>query len=342
MRQMLVILDGAEESGGYKNCENPLYSAETPALDSMRRRGTVSKECFCPADMVPDSLICILTMLKVAKELLPEGRAYLEALAAGIPVAESECVLRCNVVSVEDGVLASFNGSGLEAAELCQMAVGAVLPDCVRLYHIGEYRNLLVTPATESLKLINKLPPHEHLGRSWTEMTEALSSEVALQQFAKAVRLQKGSISYMLYPWGVSAPCDLPTFESLHGMRGACVCSTPVVAGIATAMGMEVIVPEGATGDTDTDLTAKADAAIEAHRQYGWVVVHVNGTDEAAHRHDLRGKTEFIKRIDRELLRPILEVASNGTCITVTSDHRTGSRSGRHESGDVEVVRYVK
>ena len=81
MPLLLIVLDGV--------CNNEYEHIES--LKHAIRRGSRNNT---PLGMETDSLNCILTMLGVSKEHIPSGRAYLEALAAGLYVGPHDVVLR--------------------------------------------------------------------------------------------------------------------------------------------------------------------------------------------------------------------------------------------------------
>jgi 2,3-bisphosphoglycerate-independent phosphoglycerate mutase len=123
----------------------------------------------------------------------------------------------------------------------------------------------------------------------------------------------------------------------------AIVCAPGAAAGCGRLLGAHVIVPPTATGDVDTDLNAKAQAAIAAIDE-GWprVVVHVGGPDEAAHRRDRDAVITAIEQIDAELLTPLaLHIETTGGRLSVCPDHGTDPRTGRHEATPVRAVRWT-
>jgi 2,3-bisphosphoglycerate-independent phosphoglycerate mutase len=101
-----------------------------------------------------------------------------------------------------------------------------------------------------------------------------------------------------------------------------------------------VLVPEGTTGDVDTDLAAKRDAVLHALAEGRLrTVVHVGGADEAAHRLDPDGKITFLERVDRELLAPLSDVvAAAGATLRVCPDHGCDPLTGRHSADPVPHV----
>jgi len=118
------------------------------------------------------------------------------------------------------------------------------------------------------------------------------------------------------------------------------ICAQGVAAGTAKLIGARVICPPGATGDLDTDLCAKARAALAAIRANApRVVVHLGATDEAAHRRQPAAVVEALERMDCELLGPIRDaVASRGGRLAVCPDHGTDPLTGRHDPAPVPAL----
>ena len=84
----------------------------------------------------------------------------------------------------------------------------------------------------------------------------------------------------------------------------------------------------------DTDLDAKTEAALRAAERYPFVLLHINGADEAAHRHDSAEKETFLRRVDDR-------VASEHE-IMVASDHGADPESGAHLGGPQPFFPAVK
>jgi len=120
----------------------------------------------------------------------------------------------------------------------------------------------------------------------------------------------------------------------------AMVAAPSAAAGAARLLGARVLEPAGATGGTDTDLLAKAEAAREAAAAGARrVFVHVGGPDEAAHEHDRAAKLAILERVDRELVPPLAELArSSGATLRVCPDHGCDPRSGEHDAAPVPCL----
>ena len=136
-----------------------------------------------------------------------------------------------------------------------------------------------------------------------------------------------------VWPEGVAVPRTLDATTLVVAARGAC-------AGVARMLGARLVVPDGATGDTDTALAAKASAATEALTAGApHVVVHAAGADAAAHERDAAAKVAFLERVDRELIAPLADaVARAGGTLRVCPDHGCDPATGRHDAHPVPCL----
>jgi 2,3-bisphosphoglycerate-independent phosphoglycerate mutase len=134
----------------------------------------------------------------------------------------------------------------------------------------------------------------------------------------------------LVWPQGITPPRILDRTTVVIAARGAC-------AGAATLLGARVLTPPGATGGPNSDLRAKARAAV-AGIAAGTpsVLVHAGGADEAAHARDARGKRDFLSRADRELITPLAAaVRAAGGILRVCADHGCDPATGRHDADPV-------
>lgn len=189
---------------------------------------------------------------------------------------------------------------------------------------LGGYKSLLLLRgAAGLLDQTRTFPPHDHVGQPVAPLLPRCPAPWG-ERLEKLVREQQ------LWPWGQAVYTPLPSFFQLHGFSGAAVCRTEIVRGMALALGMECPMLAAATADWDTDLEEKAMRALSLLADYPFVLVHVNGADECAHRKDPEGKTAFLSRVERQLLAPLAARASSSLWVTVTADHGTSSVTGRH------------
>jgi 2,3-bisphosphoglycerate-independent phosphoglycerate mutase len=101
---------------------------------------------------------------------------------------------------------------------------------------------------------------------------------------------------------------------------------------------MELIDVKGATGTPQTDLTAKAEAAIRALETNDFVLLHVKATDVASHDGNVKQKIELIEKIDDMLGCLLNNVDPDSTYLALTTDHTTSCITQNHEGDPVPLA----
>jgi 2,3-bisphosphoglycerate-independent phosphoglycerate mutase len=166
------------------------------------------------------------------------------------------------------------------------------------------------------------------LGGAWTHGHR-------LVLFAPEGSAPAGGAGVRIWADGARLPRALDDTTVMVAARGA-------AAGCARLLGATLVVPPGATGDVDTDLHAKANAAVDAiERGARRVVVHVGAPDEAAHRRDAGAKVAALEALDAALLAPLSDAIAHarGT-LAVCPDHGTDPLDGTHDAGAVPALRW--
>lgn len=296
MSRILCIVDGMTDP----KFEAALY----PHLSSMR----FMKEVQTVFSGQPESLTCILHLLGV-HEIPDNLRGYAEAVGSGLPVSENDLVLRGSWFA-------------LDAQDRCTVPVDApqsiATDETIRYYPIGQYKCILVCPnKAEKIAQIATFAPCHCAGQK-AEWLAPAGDEDLKQLFDQCM-----TDHICMVPWGQSVKADLKPFA----LRAAVVCKATIVKGIAKMLCMDVIEPDGATADTDTNLTAKVQATLQAANDYEFVVLHINGADEASHRLNRTEKQNFLHDVDRQVIAPLLQSEHE---IYVVSDHETDPETGRH------------
>ncbi|MEZ6069838.1 MAG: hypothetical protein R3C10_06060 [Pirellulales bacterium] len=148
MKYAIVIPDGCadepqEELGG----RTPLQAARTPNMDALAAAGVVGRASNVPTHLPPGSDVANLSLLGYDPDVYFTGRAPLEAAAQHIKLGPYDWAIRCNLVTIEDGVMRDFTAdhiSSEEARELLATA-GEQLGDPRLEFRPGvSYRNLLI------------------------------------------------------------------------------------------------------------------------------------------------------------------------------------------------------
>lgn len=311
---MLVVIDGMENEE-YKLCKH---------IGAFSYQG---EKNYTPQGKDVDSLNCIMNMLSVPVEKIPQGRAYLEALAMGVEVGEYDLVFRCNVVEIDkkNGILiGTCSNAVIDKEALAQQ-------DKYSLVHITKHKYLLIIKdACSFYDSVKTYPPHQYIGSKIEDIKPIADGMVGeILDFL----LEEYNIS----AWGQAVKEQVPSFKDIHKKKGAVVCKTEIVKGIAKAMDMYCPKIEGATGDIDTNLDNKLAVALSLTKQYPFVLLHINGTDESAHRKDVSQKHDMIQRVDDIILKEL--ALCDDLDIMVSADHETSVKTGQHLYSGVRCYR---
>lgn len=307
MKIIMLIIDGAVSSD-YSSCEN---------IEYIKKCGEYKIINNTPKGLEANSLNCTMNMLGVEKNLIPSGRAYLEALAINAKIDKEDLIFRCNNVDINKGLLKSSCSKNIE--------IPKSLGKDIKIIKMNQYKNLLILKGYKKFKEdIISYPPHENIGKNIKEIMIKCKDEKIQKVLNDLI------IKYSLFPWDASIKEEVLSFEEIHSLKGAVVCKAEIIKGIGRAMKMYVPEIKNTTADIDTDLIGKGKEAIKLIKNYDFVLLHVNGADESAHRRNNYEKKNFIKKIDKELIKYLIENKDKDTSLIVTSDHGTCSITGKH------------
>jgi len=339
MSTILIILDGiSEESIELLNNKTPLEYATTKTINKIIKDGFYFKTKYHEKGLSPNSLNCILKILGVKKENIPKNRSYLEALSSDIPLSQNDIVFRCNLVSIKNNHLESFNGEGLTRKEKKRKSDNLSIPEGIRYYHLGDYKNLLIIKSPKNDFKLNDFIPHERIGDNLEEYLKEISNIKILKNFMKLNNFTFKGTHYQYLPWGPSSKVELPSFSSLHNKKCFSVSHAKIVKGICQTMDIETAVLKNSTGDIDTNVREKLESVLENKSNNDVIIAHINGTDEISHRKNLEYKINFIEKIDEDFIKPIYAKLKSDDRIIILSDHQTSSITGKHEEGYVDVI----
>ena len=109
MKYVLVIPDGAADEpqellGGL----TPFQAAKTPNMDAVAVAGVVGRANHVPDSMPSGSDVGTMSLFGYDPLKFHTGRAPLEAAAQGIALGADDWAIRCNLVTILDGVMKSF------------------------------------------------------------------------------------------------------------------------------------------------------------------------------------------------------------------------------------------
>jgi 2,3-bisphosphoglycerate-independent phosphoglycerate mutase len=361
MKYALVIPDGvADEPQPVLGGKTPLQAGNIPFMDEVARMGIVGRADHVPASMPSGSDVGTMSLFGYDPLVYHTGRAPIEAAAQGIELGELDWAIRCNLVTVTDGRMASFTAEQIPN-DLARTLVGLLQRDHCgdehwKFYAGVSYRNLLVyrargTPAPFGPETMTT-PPHDitdqpvapHLPQgpgsdllqNLMERSKPLFAACPENQARAASGVHTATQCWL---WGQGRRPVFKSFQERFGKRGAVITAVDLLRGLGRLLGWEVIEVAGATGYLDTDYAAKGRAAIEALRQdrTDFIVVHVEATDEASHEGNAAAKVQALEEIDRHIVGPLhAYLKSQGDYrLLVCPDHPTFLRTKTHSHGYV-------
>lgn len=362
MKTVIILGDGMAdypipELGG----KTPLMVSRKPAMDRIASEGRTGLFRTIQPDMPTGSAVANLSVLGYDPRSTFSGRGVLEAASLGISVQSDDLVMRVNLITVEDGKIASHSSGHITNEEAFQI-LKDVEPHAeamgVKLYQGLSYRHVLVIPNGNAD--LDCSPPHDHIGEDAESLLVRPLSDRAVETAAVLNRLiaesqklfkdhpvnqrrrSEGKLpANSLWPWSPGRKPRMEAFEKRFGVKGAVISAVDLIKGLAVYAGMDVIRVEGATGLYDTNYEGKADACLEALGKYDFVYVHVEAPDEAGHDRNLNLKIQCIEDLDRRLVQRILaglEKQAIENVVALLPDHPTPVAHGKHVREPVPVA----
>ncbi|MDR3686678.1 MAG: 2,3-bisphosphoglycerate-independent phosphoglycerate mutase, partial [Coriobacteriia bacterium] len=320
MKYVIVILDGAagwplEGPGG----KTTLQAAETPHLDALAREGRVGVAKTIPDGTEPSSSAACTSILGYDPVADYVGRGAIEAASMGIELAPNEVALRLNLVTVADGIMASYSCGGIateESGAIVTDIATALNDETFTLYPGVAYRHILVVKDHPELLDVRFTPPHDISDRPIAaHLPQGHGAQLLLDYMARARPLLANSginrcraaggqpAATDVWPfWPGVAPSGMVPFAELRGVTGAMTSGVDLLNGLAVLAGMSRLEIIGVTGGPDNDYAAQAEGALEALYDHGLVVIHVEAPDEEGHEGNAEGKIAAIAAIDREVV----------------------------------------
>jgi len=365
MKHLIILGDGmADEPLADFGGKTPLQMAHKPNIDWLAKNGQTGRLTTVPETMHPGSEIANMAVLGYDVEKVYDGRGVLEAASMGVELQPGDLALRCNLLTIESGILKNHSAghiSSEEAAELIRYLDEKLGNERVKFYPGVSYRHLLVVKGGN--RDLNCTPPHDVPGAPFRDMlvsaktksasqTAELLNELILRSHeiladhpVNVKRVANGkAIANSIWPWSPGYKPQMPTLKEMFEVeKSAVISAVDLVQGIGVYAGMEVIHVEGATGLYDTNYEGKAQATVEALKTNNFVYLHIEASDEAGHEGDVELKTKTIEYLDRRGVKYILEETrkmDEPVAIAILPDHPTPCALKTHTREPVPFLVY--
>lgn len=358
MKYLVLLGDGMAdfaipELGG----RTPLEAAHIPAMDEVARLGICGLFKPIPDDLPAGSDIGNLSLFGYNPHTTFTGRAPLEAARQGILLDHDEVAFRCNLVTLDDGVMRSFTSGHIRTEEAAQIIpdLNAAFDNDPIVLHTGvSYRHLGIIKTdlaeVDRLTAVECTPPHNITDQPYAPFLpngEAGALLRSLMERSKAVladhpvcraRRDRGELApTSIWLWGQGRSPAMPSFPEQYGITGAVVSAVDLVNGIGVCAGLEVMEVPGATGYLDTNYEGKVAAALGALERHDFAYLHVEAPDETSHEGKLDLKLQALEDFDRRVVAPCLEFAlkRGDVRVLVAPDHITALSTKTHAGGPV-------
>ncbi|WP_281641935.1 cofactor-independent phosphoglycerate mutase [Hoylesella loescheii] len=359
MKHLIILGDGmadhpVERLGG----KTLLQYAHTPYMDMLARQGQTGMLHTIPDGFALGSEVANTAILGYDLNKVYEGRGPLEAASIGYDMQPLDLALRCNILTLADGLIKNHHGGHLntEESELLIEALNEALASDVVKFAMGiQYRHLLIIKGGS--KHIVCTPPHDHpnepwqpllvkpqegwedvreVGRMTARATATLLNELIIksQEVLSAHPLNKQRVTEgklqanSIWPWGGGYRPAMKMLSQLYPcvQSGSVISAVDLIRGIGCYAGLRNIVVAGATGLYDTNYEGKVAATIEALENDDFVYLHIEASDEAGHDGDLELKLKTIEALDSRVVGPIYNKVKDWNepiCIGILPDHPT-------------------
>ncbi|HLQ42864.1 MAG TPA: 2,3-bisphosphoglycerate-independent phosphoglycerate mutase [Thermoplasmata archaeon] len=350
---LLVIFDGLGDRPltelGHKT---PLEATPKPNLDWFASNGVNGLVDPIAPGVAAGSDTSHLALFGYDPHEVYTGRGPFEAAGVGIDLQAGDIAFRGNFASVDEEMKLTDRRAGRireGADELAKALDGLKLGRIKATVRAGtEHRVAVVLRGRGLSPRVTDTDPHE-IGEAIEESkpleSEAKVTAKAVNAFTKQAykilkshpvnraRVAKGeppANAIVLRGAGVF-PDLVPITERFH-LTAAGIAGVALIRGMFRTIGMDVIEVPGATGGLDTDMIAKADAALDALRSHDLVVLHVKAPDLCGHDGNASEKIRVIERMDA-MMGHLKTMLSTDVVVALTADHSTPVALKDH-SGD--------
>lgn len=361
MGVLLVVIDGLSDRP--VNGKTPLSVARKPNLDRLAEMGINGIMDTIAPGIRPGSDTSHLALLGYDPYRYYSGRGPIEAAGVGIDVKPGDVAFRANFATVEgegslfDKTVVDRRAGRIEDTSALIKAIREKVKLPVSFFvERGTGHRAAVVFRGEGLsdrvsdtdpkavgkkvKLCTPLDKDEKARKMAEIVNEFMQQvhEILDNHPLNKERAERGlPVANALLLRGAGEMPHIPKFEEKTGLKLCVIAATALIKGVGKIVGADVITPEGATGNKNTNLNSKISAALMALESYDVVLLHIKAPDELGHDGDFEGKKAFIEKLDAKIA-PLLELDFNKNCLIVTADHSTPVRVRDHTADPVPVV----
>ncbi len=346
MKGIIFVIDGmgdrpVKELGN----KTPLESANTPAMNKMVAEGITGIMDTIRPGVRPGSDTAHLTLLGYDPYEVYTGRGPFEAAGVNLDVQPGDIAFRCNFSTADEDLVITDRRAGRidKGTDQIRDTINQMkIDDNVEvIFKESDAHRAVLVLRGEGLSdnITDADPKHEgnkpKTVKPLDDSEEAKYTADVVNQFViksyemlkehpvNLERIKQGKHpANIILPRGVGAVPQVKPFEEKYGLKGVCVAETGLIKGIAKIAGMDIVDIPGATGGIHTDIDSVHKYIVEYAKNddYDFMLVNVDGADEAGHDGDATGKRDFIEKIDK-IMADLDKL--DDIVLYVTADHST-------------------
>lgn len=357
-----MIIDGMADRP-LKELDNktPLEAAKTPNMDKMAKIGINGIMDPIKPGIRAGSDTSHISILGYDPYQVYTGRGPFEAAGVGIEVMPGDIAFRCNFSTAnEEGLITDRRAGRIrEKTELLASSLNSIklegFEDVEIIFKESTgHRSVLVLRGSGLSDQVSDAdpkkegkPPKEIIGLDGSpeaEKTAQVLNKLVSESYnilkdhpLNLERIDAGEPpANIVLPRGAGAVPDVQPFNEKYGLKSACIAETGLIMGIGKLAGMDIIEVEGATGGVDTNLDSIRESIIEnASKDYDFLLINIDGADEAGHDGNLQEKVDFLEKVDA-VIGEVMKIPD--TYFILTADHSTPISVMDHTGDPVPLV----
>ena len=360
MKGIIMIIDGMGDRPikelGYKT---PLEAAKTPNMDKMAEMGINGIMDPIKPGIRAGSDTSHISILGYDPYEVYTGRGPFEAAGVGVDVVPGDIAFRCNFSTADlNGVITDRRAGRIrEGTDRIAETINSMeLEDGVEVIFKEStgHRAVLVLRGEGLSDAVSDADP-KHEGKPPKEVLpledtpEAKKTAVLLNKFIKRSyqmlkdhpvnieRIKNGeNPANIIVPRGAGAVPHVQPFSEKYGLKAACIAETGLIKGIGKITGMDLIDMDDVTGGVDTNIKNIQESIMEtASKDYDFMLINIDGADEAGHDGQMEEKVEFIEKVDN-VVGEMMKI--DDVYFILTADHSTPISVMDHTGDPVPLI----
>ncbi|WP_048187824.1 2,3-bisphosphoglycerate-independent phosphoglycerate mutase [Methanobacterium paludis] len=360
MKGIIMIIDGMGDRPlkelGYKT---PLEAAKTPNMDKMAKMGINGIMDPIKPGIRAGSDTSHISILGYDPYQVYTGRGPFEAAGVGVDVMPGDIAFRCNFSTADaNGTITDRRAGRIRngTEEIAKTINSMDIDENVEIIFKEStgHRAVLVLRGNGLSDNVSDAdpkhegkPPKEVLPLDNTE--EAKKTADVLNRFIEESynmlkdhpvnlkRIEKGkNPANIIIPRGAGAVPHVQPFGEKYGLKAACIAETGLIKGIGKIAGMDLVDIDGATGGVDTNIENIKKGIMEtASKDYEFMLINIDGADEAGHDGEMDDKVKFIEKVD-DVVGEMMQI--DDLYFILTADHSTPISVMDHTGDPVPIV----